>query len=189
MMPFFYRYILLLFLSMNWIEIYAQNNPNSSKTRKESINLELAGKSPILASLCYEYAVKPQFSLGAGLGVGLISNGEITRTNNGASETGKYLDAATSQLLYANYFIGKSKHKLLITGGVTHLLASSRNKYSSETERFFDSNFLPNVGLGYQLTGRRTLFRLTAYGLRLPEPSGWFPRNLPWGGISFGYRF
>lgn len=185
----FYRYVLLLFFSMSWGAIIAQKDLIPSKESNQSINLELAGKSPILASLSYEYAVKRQFSLGVGLGVGLISNGEISRSNNGASETGKYLDAATSQLLYANYFIGKRKHKLLITGGVTHLLASSRNKYPSETERYFESNFLPSLGIGYQLTGDKLLFRVIPYIVKLPEPSGWFPEYMPWGGLTLGYRF
>jgi hypothetical protein len=125
------------------------------------------------------------------LGLGLINIlwGDITRNNNGAPEAGRYFDMGSTQMIYGNYFIGKRKHKLYFTGGLTNLLITSRNTYQLETVLSRDLHLDWNAGMGYQYTGLHTFYRLAAYVVGLPGPSSWFPRYMPWIGISIGYRF
>ena len=154
---------------------------------KHSLVAELGGRTFIFGSLSYEYRLCNKLFLGAGLGVQGVSIGDITRLNDGNPETGNYVDVGTSQMIYANYFVGKMKHKLLITGGLTHLFFTSKNRYPSETELFKESFLSPNLGLGYQFTGTKSFFRFTAYVMKLPE-SDFFSSFWPWAGISYGYN-
>lgn len=155
---------------------------------KHSLYAELGGRTFIFGSVNYEFALLEKLSIGVGLGVIGFYSGEISRNNNGSSEDGRYLDTSTSQMIYANYFFGKDKNKLLLTAGLTNFLATSRNTYPSETERFSDSFVRWNAGLGYQFTKKRKYFRITAYLLSLTEDSDFFPDYLPWLGLSFGFR-
>ena len=155
---------------------------------KHSIHVELAGRTFIWGSASYEYRLAEPFAIGAGLGILSILSGPITRNNNGSSETGNYLDMATSQMIYANYFIGKGYHKLYFTGGLTNFLFTYRNTYPSETVLLRESQLEWNAGIGYQLSLRKTYLRLTAYIITLSDSSPWFPEYLPWLGLSTGFR-
>ena len=156
---------------------------------RHSLNLELGGRTLLFGSLNYEYQILDKVSIGGGLGVINLSRGQITRDNGGMDETGNYLDISTSQMLYGNYFMGRNKHKMLLTAGLTNFLQTYRNTYPSETVIGRDLQVQWNAGLGYQFTGKQNYFRLTGYVLKMPQPSGWFPPYIPWFGLTTGRTF
>jgi len=153
-----------------------------------SFHVEIAGRTFIFGSVNYEYALNRKFSVGAGLGVISILSGEIIRDNNGSTETGIYLDVATTQMIYGNYFIGKNRNQLVLTAGLSDFLATNRNRYPSETVRSVQAQLEWNAGIGYQYSANRFFFRVTGYILSMPGPSDWFPEYMPWGGISTGWK-
>lgn len=91
-------------------------------------------------------------------------------------------------MIYGNYFVGSDKHKLVLTAGLTNFLISSRNTYPSDTELSSEINIEWNAGLGYQYNREQLYFRLSGYVISLPEPSAWFPKYMPWVGLSIGYK-
>ena len=91
-------------------------------------------------------------------------------------------------MLYANYFLGEGKHKVLFTGGVTNFLLTEWRKYPSETEFISESNLRINGGIGYQFEKNKTYFRFTAYLVSISESTVFFPKYFPWAGISFGRK-
>ena len=150
--------------------------------------MEAFGRTFFFGSFNYEYSIIPNFSLGAGIGVLQLQQGNITRNNQSLSEQGRYFDAVTTQMIYVNYFFGKNRHKGIFSVGGTNLLTLGRNKYPSETESYSSSILLPNLGLGYQFSSKKMYYRLMAYCLYMPQPSTWFPSVIPWAGLSVGYR-
>lgn len=155
---------------------------------KHSISIELLGRSLIFGSVNYEYTLNPKLSVGAGLGFAAFQKGDITRNVVGMNEIGKYFDTSTSQFVFANYFIGKKKHKGIITSGLTNFMSTSKNTYPTEKVRSIENTFRWNAGLGYQYSGRSMFFRITGYAINLPE-SDLFPKLVPWAGLSTGLRF
>jgi hypothetical protein len=158
----------------------------TEKISKHSLNIEILGRTIIWGSLNYEYKILKSISIGSGLGFTNILKGEIFRDNGGVPETGKYLDIGTSQMIYANYFPGKNKHQLFFTAGLTNFMMIYRKKFTSGTDYSVESQVKWNAGIGYQFSGNKTFFRFTAYCIRMPDPSGWFPEIIPWAGISIG---
>ncbi|MEL6944219.1 MAG: hypothetical protein AAFO82_16280, partial [Bacteroidota bacterium] len=72
--------------------------------------------------------------------------------------------------------------------GLANLLSISRNNYPSEVEWFTEADFFWNGGIGYQFSNNRTIFRFTGYCIGLPEETEFFPKYMPWLGLSFGFR-
>lgn len=170
-------------------ERYFRWEENASRNEyKHALHAEIGGRTFIWGSINYEYKLTKRISVGGGLGIINIQSGLITRQNNGADETGNYLDIATSQMVYGNYFLGRRVHKLYFTGGLTNFLALETNRYPSENEFNADAELQWNAGIGYQLSIKRVFFRLTGYVLSMPQPSAWFPKYMPWVGITYGYR-
>lgn len=159
------------------------------KIQNHSINVEALGKSILWGAVNYEYQLTSHFSLGAGLGYTNIGSGQINRIHNDDQEIGQYWDLSWSQMLYANYFLGKNRHQMLFTAGLTNFWAWTRQKFPSETIYHSDTQIRWNFGLGYQYSKNSAYFRATAYVLRMPKPSGWFPKVFPWIGLTGGYRF
>ena len=153
-----------------------------------SLHLELAGRGFLIGSVNYEYALKPQLALGAGLGVINLQSGSITRDNNGTPEEGTYFDQSSTQMLYGNYFVGLGPHQLQLTAGATHFFISYRNRYPSGTDMSVESKWGWNAGVGYQYSKGRGFFRATAYFLNLPSTGIIVPKNLPWLGLAGGLR-
>jgi len=179
--------VLLIFLTLQ--HLTAQESVNETiKNSRHSLNIELLGQTIIWGSLNYEYKILKNISIGSGLGFSNFQKGDIIRDNDGIPETGKYLDIATSQMLYGNYFLGKNKHQFLITAGLTNFMEIYRRKYTSATENSVENQIKWNAGIGYQYSGNKTFFRFTAYCLRMPDPSGWFPEIIPWAGITIGLK-
>ena len=166
--------------------LFAQDTDSSNK---HSLNVEALGRSIIWSSFNYEYQLSLRFSLGTGLGFTGFQRGIIMRDNNGIQESGRYFDVQSSQMIFANYFLGEKKHKLLFTAGLTNFWSWSRNEFDSETEFFSNTQIRWNFGLGYHYSGERMFFRFTGYAVRMPEPIGWFPKIFPWLGITLGHRF
>jgi|TARA_B110000977_G_scaffold158271_1_gene201633 hypothetical protein len=197
MTPSFLKYFTAGLLILMFQSISAQDPLEKSliqpvkefnQDSKHFINAEIGGRTLKYGSLNYEYALHKRISLGCGIGLIYFQKGDITRNNNGNPETGKYRDLGTSQMIYGNYFIGKNKHQLHLTAGLTNFLFTVRNKYPSETESSSESQLEWNAGIGYQLSVKRIYLRLTGYCISLPEPTGWFPKYMPWIGISMGLK-
>jgi hypothetical protein len=160
----------------------------SNQERKHRLFTEVGGRTLVFGSLNYEYALSKNLSLGCGLGFIGFRKGAISRVTHGDQETGNYRETATSQLVFANYLVGSERHKLLLTAGLTNFLQTSRSRYPSGTVSSVDSQVEWNAGIGYQLELDKMYFRLTGYCLSMPDPTGWFPKYIPWAGISVGLK-
>ncbi|MFK7783674.1 MAG: hypothetical protein AB8B56_01090 [Crocinitomicaceae bacterium] len=161
---------------------------NRDRTFRHSINLEAGGRTLIMGSLNYEFLLYDRFALGVGIGFNSIARGEIIRNNNGVTETGTYFDLYSSHLFSGTYFVGKGKHKMLITAGITNFRRYDKVVYPSETIIGRAKDLQWNAGIGYQFTSKRMYFRTTAYFLALPNISIWAPDYLPWIGLTAGYK-
>ncbi len=178
-----------LFCSQNsFAQLPKTDTATSLNNKRHSINFELAGSAFLFGSVKYEYALTDDFSVGAGLGISNISAGDITRDNNGSPETGSFFDTSTSQTIFGNYFIGKKKHKLVLTAGLVNFLSLYRNNYPSEVEFFGNAELEWNIGVGYQLNSNDIYFKLMAYLISTPNESVFFPKYLPWPGITIGKK-
>ncbi|MFY0674809.1 MAG: hypothetical protein JXQ87_15530 [Bacteroidia bacterium] len=155
---------------------------------KHSINFELGGRSLIVGTFAYEYSLFPRFSIGAGLGLNSVSNGDIIRNNNGTRETGRYLDIYSTHKTFGTYFFGKDKHKVFVTAGFTYFRRYQRMVYPSEKIKDRAQVLKRNLGLGYQFSRKRLYGRATVYYLELPNISRYFVSSLPWLGLSIGWR-
>ena len=155
---------------------------------KHSLNLESFGRSFLFGSLSYEYSINRSFSAGIGLGLAYVGAGEILRSNNGEPESGRYFETASSQMIYGMYFLGPNRHRLLLTAGLTNFLTTDRYSYPSEVHRSADAQIEWNAGLGYQFLWPRVNLRLIGYVISLPDPHGWFPKYMPWAGLTVGYK-
>jgi hypothetical protein len=158
------------------------------KTIRHSINLEVGGRTLIIGSLNYEFLLYDRFALGVGVGLNSIARGQTIRNNEGVTETGRYFDVYSAHLFSGTYFIGKRKHKMLLTAGITNFRRYQKDVYPSETIVERAKSLQWNAGIGYQFTGRRMYFRSTAYFLALPNISVYAPDYLPWIGLTVGYK-
>lgn len=187
----FFLAILVLF-QVNAQESSLDKTSSKSKEAfdgsRHSINLELGGRTLIIGSLNYEFSVRRQFSLGVGLGLNSVARGGIIRNNGGVTEEGTFFDLYSAHMFYGNYFIGKNKHRLLLTMGISNFKSFSKTKYPSETLVKRDKDFQWNLGVGYEFTGERMYFRATAYFLALPNISIYAPDYLPWIGLTMGHK-
>jgi len=182
---------LLIFTLQNLDAQEALNRQVSAvkKDRKHSILLEAGGRILVFGSLNYEYSLHKRVSMGVGFDIPNFHSRDITRTIAGIEETGTLSRTSTSQMIYLNYFIGKTKHKLLFTAGLTNLLTTSKYKYPSGKETSVDTEIQWNTGLGYQLSIKRIDFRLTGYCISATKDVDWGPGYFIWAGLSVGYRF
>lgn len=166
--------------------VTAQNDRDMSV--KHSLFGEIGGRTFFFGSFNYEFQLHKRISVGTGIGLINVQQGDIYRVFNSIEEKGRYLDVATTQMVFGNYFIGQNKHKLIITAGVTNFLFLNRNKYPSETVRSNESELEWNAGLGYQFSSKVMFYRLSGYVLSIPGSSDWFPKYIPWAGITIGWR-
>jgi len=181
--------VTLLLLTFSLHHLVAQElSAEIDKKSRHSLNIEIFGRTIIWGSLNYEYSFLKNLSIGSGLGFSNCISGNIIRYDNGIQETGKYLDLGTSQMLYGNYFYGKSKHQILFTAGLTNFMMIYKRKYPSGNDNTIENQIKWNAGLGYQFSGNNTFFRLTLYCIRMPDSSGWFPEIIPFAGISIGLK-
>lgn len=185
-------WVLLLFQPAVAQDSSGENAPEAVKTyrqeSKHTLHVEIGGRTFIWGSMNYEYALGRRMAVGGGLGMINFMSGDIIRANNGTTEKGNYLDIATTQMIYGNYFLGKNRHQVYFTGGLTHFLVTNRNKYPSETVFSAEALLEWNAGIGYQFSGKRFFFRVTGYCISMPGPSDWFPEYMPWAGVSVGYN-
>lgn len=166
----------------------SQEDTSEEKENKHYIYTELLGRTIIFGSLNYEYSLHPKVSIGCGLGYINMQQGKISRNVDGDSETGDYFDLISSQMIFANYFVGKRKHKFVLTGGITNFLNTYRNTYPTEKLVSRKAQVEWNAGMGYQFSTNRFLLRLNTYAISMPDPSGWYPKYFPWLGLSVGVK-
>lgn len=176
----------LLFISQNAITQRVVEEHSSTIESKNSLNFELLGRGFLFGSFNYEYTLAKRLSLGLGLGFANVQRGQISRLDpvGNVSETGMFFEAATTQMIYTNYFLGKNKHKLILTAGITNFLLYDRQNYPSELISDTDSFLNWNIGIGYQLSLKKVKFRITAYAINLPGESIYLPGVLPWVGFA-----
>ena len=190
----FGKRLILFFAIFSFFQLNAQtsttdkNDNKRDKTVRHSINLEAGGRTLIIGSLNYEFLLYDRLALDVGIGFNSMSRGEVIRNNNGVTETGTYFDLYSAHLFSATYFIGKRKHKILLTAGTTNFRRYDKDVYPSETIVERDKSLEWNAGIGYQFTGERMYFRATAYFLSLPNISVYAPDYLPWIGLTIGHK-
>lgn len=155
---------------------------------KHSVNIELFGKGFWFGSASYEYNVKPNFILGAGLGYRGYLSGQSNRSVDGISETGSYKDLYLFIPVYAMYKLGKKKHHLVATVGNSFISLYYYNDYPSETMLNHQLIMSPFAGLGYEFEPGRYFYRINIYAEYLGD-NAWYPTVIPWLGFSFGRHF
>ena len=180
-----YRFLPLLLLLASTYG-YAQAPAEATDAfRRHSLHVELLGRNLTYGSINYEFALKPQFSVGAGLGVMDFDAGDFIDPTLGDAT---FIYSETSQSLYANYFLGKRNHKALLTAGATNYLFHYRWTYTSTEDTRTESHLGWNVGLGYQYSKGRFYGRATAYLLYLPREAEFYITYLPYIGFTGGLR-
>ena len=164
-------------LTLEYLEVIPQN----------AVLFEALGRTVIAGSGNYERTFKGRFRVGFGLGVVYVNSGTIKNVN----EEGRYLNMATSQMIYGTCLFGQKRHKPYITVGLTNFFMTDRNSYPSGTELWREANFEVSGGFGYQFNLKRQFIRTTLYvcGLPVSKNNGWFPQYLPWAGVSYGFKF
>lgn len=165
------------------------SSEESEPESKHCIHAEFGGRTFLILSLNYEYALYERISIGGGFGLINLRSSEQLQYVNGVLEKGSGFSFGSSQMIYGNYFIGEKKNKLFFTLGLTHFLFIDNSKFPSGNTSTTDSQLNGNVGVGYQFSGQKVFFRLTGYCIGLPEPTGWFPKYMPWAGVSTGFKF
>jgi len=182
------KYITIILFSLALGKISHGQTNITSQNNKHSINFESFGRTMVWGSINYEYAMLKNLSFGGGLGLIFWENGNISRITNNATEVGTFLNTATTQILYANYFLGKQNHKCLLTAGLTGFSYTYHRKYPSENTNSLEFHLEASAGIGYQYSGNVLYYRATLYVLGVPEPNGWFPKYMPWMGFTIGYK-
>ncbi len=178
--------ILILLLSLNLKgqeEIKLVKNDFS----KHSFNIELFGKGFWFASASYEYNIKQNFVLGAGLGFKGYLHGQSNRMHDGVSETGDYKDLYLYVPVYAMYKIGKKKHHILTTIGNSFISLFHYNNYPSETKLNHELILSPFAGIGYEYEPGTYFYRINVYAEYIGD-NAWYPTVIPWLGFGFGRK-
>lgn len=132
--------------------------------RRNALSLELLGRGG-LYSLNYDYLLRDDLALGAGLSTYSISAG-------GSNASAWIIP------VYANYYITGQKHRLFVTGGADVIMASGN---LSSDAQFNGSGIAGVFGGGYEYRGDSGfLFRAAPY-VMVGKSSG------AWVGFSLGY--
>lgn len=182
------KHIVIIVLSLILGQSSYGQAGSESKPSRHSINFESFGRTMVWGSMNYEYAMLKNLSFGGGLGLIFWEDGNSSRITNNATEVGTFLNTATTQILYANYFLGKQSHKCLFTAGLTGFSYTYHRKYPSENTNSIEYHLEASAGIGYQYSGNVLYYRTTLYVLGVPEPNGWFPKYMPWMGFTIGYK-
>jgi len=156
----------------------------SPVTAEESANavvVEVLGKSSITASVAYERHLGGRLSVGTGFGINNISRVDFVY----GDETIRATDVSMPVSLYAVVSPIGTRHRLIVPFGVVAFTEFSLHPY----RRYITANFVPFVGMGYELHGERWSFRAPVYLAWLGEPSEMLPAIMPWAGFSLGRSF
>lgn len=156
--------------------------------RKHLVYAEFIGRTFVFGSLNYEFMLRENISIGSGIGLINFQKGIIRRNVNGVTESGQYTDISSSQMIFGNYFVGKKNHKMLLTLGLTNFLFTYQRNYNNKKNISAEAQLEWNAGLGYQLSTEIVFCRLAAYLISMPDPTGWFPKYMPWLGLSIGVK-
>lgn len=165
-----------------FVAVTALASPSQALEERTShfqVSAELGGASllyDVFGSIYLPY----NFVLNAGVSLVPVtsssSNGSITATG---SSTIFQIPVSLS------YLIGDKNHFLEILAGGDIITSSANVSTSGVNQRFSESGFLPEAGLGYRYWpfDGGFHFRATLYGI--------FSNigTIPWFGLSFGYAF
>ena len=149
--------------------------------RPNSITVELLGKSFITSDVTYERRLTDRLSAGAGLGISAISR--VIFVYDGT--TYSTIDISVPVSFYGVVTLAGDRHRLIAPLGGVLFTEFAMHRY----RRYITGNFVPFIGLGYELRGERFAFRVPVYLAYLGEWYELLPSFMPWAGISFGVMF
>ena len=152
---------LIVLFSLN-VKGQEEVKPVEKTFSKHSVNIELFGKGFWFGCASYEYNVKPNFMLGAGLGFKGYLHAQSNRMHDGVSETGEYTDLYLFVPVYAMYKTGKKKHHILVTAGNSFISLFYYNDYPSETMLNHQLILSPFAGIGYEFEPGTYFYRIKA---------------------------
>jgi len=145
-----------------------------SQYKKNALVLELAGKSFYYFDISYERYLSEKFHLGTGVGMANISTLEISPDKRVTQFNIRFP-------VYGAFTMGKKKHHLISEFGLT--FDTYFISFGSSV-----SSLWPFLSIGYELKGDNIIIRVPVY-LGYIGNHGWFPRVMPWVGLSIGVPF
>lgn len=145
-----------------------------SQYKKNAVVLDLAGKSVYYFDITYERQLSEKFHLGAGAGLAGIS----TLYKN-TDERFKEFNIRFP--VYGAYSFGRKKHHLISELGLTIDAFFGTPKINI-------SSLWPFISCGYEFKGDNIIIRIPVY-LGYIGKNEWFPRVMPWAGLSIGVPF
>ena len=150
-------------------------NPHSyPQYKKNSLTLEVLGKSLIFCDISYSRYLSEKFQIGAGLGlqsIGKLSSIDGTSTN-----------VDYSIPVYGAYAFGTKKHHVVSELGIT------LTGYTNFKKRSGLYGAGPFVSVGYELKGENYVFRVPLYLFYIGD-NDFFPPVIPWFGLGLGRLF
>jgi hypothetical protein len=141
-----------------------------------ALAIEVLGKSTITATVAYERRMTDRFSVGGAVGINNITRVDFTVDEVTMTAT----DLAMPLSLYGVASPLGDRHRLIVPFGLAVFTEFSLHP----DRRYIAGKFVPFVGAGYELRGRRLGFRAVAYLAYLGEPSEFLPAVMPWPGLS-----
>ncbi len=148
----------------NTVQSKSARNMNSNELRRNGMSLELLGRG-LLYSFNYDYLLRDNLALGAGVSSYSISSGSSSAS-------------AWIIPVYANYYLTEGTHRWFTTAGANLIFASST---AGNDSRVSGSGLAGVLGGGYEYRGNSGfLFRAAPY-VFVGKTSG------AWLGVSFGY--
>jgi hypothetical protein len=138
-----------------------------------------------VASLSYEYDIKPNFTVGTGWGFMQISSGKYYTHNE--TRQGRYFDLVLSNQNYAMHrFFYQNKHRLITQYGITIQRRLEFVHFSDGGIQYADRPYLvPFLSAGYEFKGDNIIFRIPVY-IAWIGISDWLFPVMPWLGVSVG---
>jgi hypothetical protein len=158
-----------------WTITYSVICLNSfAQYKKNVVVLDLAGKSFYYFDISYERYLSEKFHFGAGVGLAGISTLYINPDE-------QFNEYNIRFPIYGAYALGKKKHHVISELGMTIDGIFS----SSET---YISSLWPFLSIGYEFKGDKIVIRIPVYLGYIGE-NEWYPKVMPWAGLSFGVPF
>jgi hypothetical protein len=145
-----------------------------SQYKKNTVVLDLAGKSLYYFDISYERYLTEKLHFGAGAGLGNIYTGYKHPDE-------KHRDFELRFPVYGAYALGKKRHH-----AITELGVMIEDDFSTDWKSLL--RFWPFISIGYEFKGSNIIIRIPVY-LGYVGPNLWWPAILPWAGLSIGVPF
>ena len=158
-----------------WTAVFSVVCLNSfSQYKKNTVVLDLAGKSFYYFDISYERYLSEKFHIGAGAGLAGIS----TLYKNPDEKATEFNIRVP---VYCAYAFGQKQHHIISELGLTIdcLFCSCGSSISS---------LWPFISAGYEFKSSNIIIRVPVY-LGYIGKNEWYPRVMPWVGLSIGVPF